>query len=376
MHAVRSDQNIAKIIFGIMFIFFFSAGDVISSTKAYKMLARKIAAGAKSLENRKIAILPFIHHDGSTSSGSIIISERLITYISEFKSISVIERTLLNEVMKEHKLAETGIIDQATTKEIGKILGVEAIVTGTLINIENKLIEINARMIHTETGKILSAGRITVKRTWEEEQTQELKTPRTQSSPQPRLQRPGTAYDRLEVVFKIGSDFQGKVVWDGTIYQTYYDIWGDRQTRSIGVYESYDVNNGISLSSEVIVFVNDHFGLGFGLTIQMARELTDYGAEFYYLPIYGLCKIRFPQETVSPYLIGQGGYNFLNGDDTYTYLEGGVYAGIGTGLQFNNGFLLELLYSINFGYLEISGLNYYEIDLWYKKLRFSAGFAF
>lgn len=369
--SLKDNRYSIRTFFMILFIFCCSMNSLVFGASSYKMLARKLAQGVKSLKNRKIAILPFPHHDGKISAGSVIISERLTTYMAEFKTIDVIERTLLDKVLSEHRLAKTGIIDQATTKEIGKILGVEAIVTGTLIDLENKKIEVNARMIHTETGKILSTGLITVKRTWTDNASQpqepaQKSISRTQSH---------TPDEQFEFIVKLGSDFQGKVTEDGTLYSRSY--YGG--TTATDFTNTIDADTGISLSGELIGYINDNFGLGFGFTYQMARGVENIEGEFHYIPIYGLCKIRFPQNTVSPYIIGQGGYNFVDADTDYTWngdIEGGAYAGFGGGIQFKNGFLLELLYSINYGYLEISGPNYYEIYLNYRKLRLAAGFAF
>lgn len=377
MVALRQSGYGRRILLVFCIIILSSAGSLVFGAPGFKAFARKIARGAKKLENRKIAVLSFPHHDGQMSPGSTIVSERLTTYLGDYKTISVIERTLLDKVMSEHKLAKTGIVDQETTKELGKILGVEAIVTGTLINLENKKTEVNARMIHTETGRVLSTGLITIKRTWADKDAPAPQQPPARQTSYQAQARPGQLTDeQFEFVLKFGGDFQGKEGWSGTRYYT--NFWGNRTSEAIS--ESYDVKNGISLSAEMIFYLNQQFGLGFGLTFQMPRELADFNSEFYYTPIYGMGKLKLSPGPVSPYIIGQGGYNFLTGDADYTLngdIEGGAYAGGGAGVQFQNGFLVELLYSINWGYLEFSNsAGSYEIYLTYRKLRLAAGYAF
>jgi hypothetical protein len=66
------------------------------------------------------------------------------------------------------KMSEIGLIDPDTAKKMGAVLGVDAIVTGTLIDLDNGKTEVNARMIATETGEILSAAQTHVKRTWDD----------------------------------------------------------------------------------------------------------------------------------------------------------------------------------------------------------------
>ena len=110
-------------------------------------------------------MLNFPYHDGGLSSGSSIVQERLTTFLVESGKIEVIERNLLKKILDEMKLETTGVIDEKTTKELGKVLGVSGIVTGTLNDLKKKT-EVNARIIHTQTGKILAAGSVKIKRTW------------------------------------------------------------------------------------------------------------------------------------------------------------------------------------------------------------------
>lgn len=133
------------------------------------IVAKKICDAAGKLKNKQIAVLPFPYHDGGTSSDSTIISEKLITKIVGKNKFQVVERSLLEKVIGELKLQNSGMISQESAKKIGNILGVEAILTGTLIDLGEGSIEINARLIHTETGLVLAAANDQIQRTWEKE---------------------------------------------------------------------------------------------------------------------------------------------------------------------------------------------------------------
>ncbi len=134
----------------------------------YDKIAKTLAKGAKELKNKKIAVLAFPYHDGSTSSGSTEISERLTTRLVGKNGIVVIERSLLDKVFNEMNLEKSGVVDPDTTKQIGKVLGVEAIVTGTLIDLSQDKTEVNARLIKTETGEVLTACTVEVERNWKD----------------------------------------------------------------------------------------------------------------------------------------------------------------------------------------------------------------
>jgi hypothetical protein len=69
----------------------------------------------------------------------------------------VIERHLLNKIIAEQKLSLTGIVDPTSAKQLGKILSVDAIVSGSITDLAQSL-RINARLISTETGEIFAVA--------------------------------------------------------------------------------------------------------------------------------------------------------------------------------------------------------------------------
>jgi curli biogenesis system outer membrane secretion channel CsgG len=78
----------------------------------------------------------------------------------------VIERQMLDNLLNELNLQGTGAVDPETTKKIGKVLGVEAIVTGTVLDVEDGMAEINARMIKTDTAEVLGSSSAEIRNTW------------------------------------------------------------------------------------------------------------------------------------------------------------------------------------------------------------------
>ena len=81
----------------------------------------------------KIAILPFSYLDKRKSEGGSIVSERLTTRIVKLKKYQVIERRALENLIQEQHLETSGAVSAETAKQIGKILGVDAIISGTLL---------------------------------------------------------------------------------------------------------------------------------------------------------------------------------------------------------------------------------------------------
>ena len=131
-------------------------------------LAGKLSAGLKDRPAIKLAVLEFPYTGGKASEGPVIVQERLTTALAQNKKITLIERGLLKKVLGELNLQASGSIDEETVKKLGKMLGADAIVTGTLNDIKETQTEINARIVETETAKILAAASLSVKKTWKD----------------------------------------------------------------------------------------------------------------------------------------------------------------------------------------------------------------
>lgn len=109
----------------------------------------------------KIAVLDF-QLQGSqfeTKDMDKIVSEWLITGLVETGRFDVVERRLLEKILEEHKLGMTGVVDPESVAQLGKVLGVKVIVSGTILSFD-RTVEINARLINVETGSIIAAEKV------------------------------------------------------------------------------------------------------------------------------------------------------------------------------------------------------------------------
>ena len=132
----------------------------------YMSMAQELSESAGLLQNPKIAIMAFSYADKDKPEVGMMVSERLTTRIVKLRKFKVIERQLLENVMQELHLEGTGVMDEETTKKLGKVLGVEAIVTGTIMNLNNTTAEINARLIQTDTAEVIATSAQEVRKTW------------------------------------------------------------------------------------------------------------------------------------------------------------------------------------------------------------------
>lgn len=108
-----------------------------------------------------VAIADFVDLNGNSSNFGKFLAEELVTRLFKTKKLKVIERQRLDKVIAEQKLSLTDVIEASSAKRIGRILGVDAIVAGTISELGSNF-KINARIISTETGELLAAAGATV----------------------------------------------------------------------------------------------------------------------------------------------------------------------------------------------------------------------
>lgn len=183
-------RYIAKTFFAGLLLAVFTAGA--RAEDGYAQLAREIAEADASIHGKKIAIIPFSYADGraATKDGSVI-SERLTIKMINMRKFEIIERSVLDKVMNELKLQASGTIDASSAKQLGKVLGVEAIVTGTLVEMQAGKIEVNARLIKTETAQAVGASQVMLTKDWIGDAAT---APQQQDYTQPEYQQPAAKH--------------------------------------------------------------------------------------------------------------------------------------------------------------------------------------
>jgi TolB-like protein len=105
-----------------------------------------------------ISILPF-EKKGIPSALSDIIFDNLINSFKELRvgdleRFNLVERTRLEEILREQKLSQTALLDPKTAVRIGKIMAADGILMGSILETKDA-IEIYARLVNTETASIM-----------------------------------------------------------------------------------------------------------------------------------------------------------------------------------------------------------------------------
>ena len=138
---VRKEVSLAKVTEKIM--------DIQEGDKAYQKM-KKVT---------RVAITEFTYGD-ELNDFTKNVQDILYTNLIQ-RGMAVVEREKLEQVLEEQKTSFTGMIDLATAAKIGKMLGVEAVVVGTVADMGNS-VDIRARLVDVEKGVAITAAQIGV----------------------------------------------------------------------------------------------------------------------------------------------------------------------------------------------------------------------
>lgn len=148
-----------------------------------------------------------------------------------------------------------------------------------------------------------------------------------------------------------------------------YDMGGSLTTTNPND-DGSDVSGGFTLNGEYIIPYKNNMSYGGGIAYQLSRSLKDNEAkEINFMPLYGIFKYDMENEA---YVIGHLGYNVFSGNDAYkdaAELSGGLYYAVGAGIDMQEKYNGELIYSVNKG-----NRGNYEVS--YSKLTLSFGYEF
>jgi curli biogenesis system outer membrane secretion channel CsgG len=147
-----------------------------------------LVAQAKTGQKKRIAVLDF---DGGSISGNPYaagflglgaakgVGDLVINKLVDNGTYRVIERGKIDQILQEQNLGDSGRVDASTAAKIGKLLGVEAVLVGSItqFNVDSKakgfsvgglfgnssvkntaIVQLTARLIDTETGEIIATA--------------------------------------------------------------------------------------------------------------------------------------------------------------------------------------------------------------------------
>lgn len=124
-------------------------------------LAQEIAEPLQQDKKPLLAVLDFNDLSDCVSAFGRLTAEELVTRLFKTKRVRVVERGLLKKALEELKFNLSELVDPTRAKQLGKQVGANAIVSGTITDMGSS-VKINARVIEVERGDVLAAAGVEI----------------------------------------------------------------------------------------------------------------------------------------------------------------------------------------------------------------------
>jgi curli biogenesis system outer membrane secretion channel CsgG len=145
----------------------------------------QVSSSSKPAQKVRVAVLDFDFSSVSNQSflsivegGSRGVSDQLVNRLVKDGQYSVIERSKLDAILREQNLGASGRVDASTAAQIGRILGVDAVIIGSVTQFDvqrresgggffgigarvtdtDAYVKLNIRVVSTTTAEILSVA--------------------------------------------------------------------------------------------------------------------------------------------------------------------------------------------------------------------------
>lgn len=129
-----------------------------NSVNQQEAIVDNLNSATPNADAKRIAILYFDNGSDNAELSRLRkgLADMLISDLSKIKMLNVIERARLEEILKEQKLNNSKEFDASTATKVGKLLGVQYILTGAFFDLMGSM-RMDARIIDVETGKIIKS---------------------------------------------------------------------------------------------------------------------------------------------------------------------------------------------------------------------------
>ena len=128
---------------------------------------------AKNKKRMRIAVLDFANTSGEKTRFDGYIADTIVSELSKY-SLTLLERKRLKILLKEHALSQSGVVDSKKALEMGMLLPLDVIVSGSYTLMGHSLV-VNGRFIHVGSGEILHAFTASIKTQIEQQAKQKEK---------------------------------------------------------------------------------------------------------------------------------------------------------------------------------------------------------
>ena len=121
-----------------------------------RALSREAMLEVVELPDNSIAVAPFrnVGPDRSLDPLQKGLAEMMITDLSKVRSLQVLERIRMQEMMREIGLGQTGAADPSTAPRLGRLVGASRIVNGGFAGLSGERLRLDVSVAGVESGEV------------------------------------------------------------------------------------------------------------------------------------------------------------------------------------------------------------------------------
>jgi len=238
---------------------------LLAALLAAVVLAAGMTASAAAPPDIKVAVLDFEQRGDAAQSMpdlGLLVADWLITGLVADGRYQVIERRYLQKLLKEQKFQASGLADGHNNAGIGKLLGVQVLVTGTIARLGDGF-EATIRVVEVETAAILSSHSAHAATTTAlRNKLQEMAAYLIEGK---QLTPKWSTYSAKPAASSVAMDKTGTAVWDYTVPEINDDIYAGLEGQ----------NESVSLSDRSL-YITLHTEKGWPLYLVLLSWVEGY----------------------------------------------------------------------------------------------------
>jgi tetratricopeptide (TPR) repeat protein len=130
--------------------------------EAREVLAQEASINPASIPDNSVAVLYFKNLGKKKELDPIQkgLADMIITDLSKVKQLSVVERVRMQKMIVEMGLGQTGLVDEATSPRMGKLLGASKLVQGSFMDLAKETVRMDAGIVQVKQGQSIQSKKI------------------------------------------------------------------------------------------------------------------------------------------------------------------------------------------------------------------------
>jgi TolB-like protein len=170
---IRTFQQKIIITLAAFLLIYYSSLSFLYAGESSQSIPDAIKKFAKNKKRMRIAVLDFANTSSEKTRFDGYIADTIVSELSKY-SLTLLERKRLKMLLKEHALSQSGVVDSEKALEMGMLLPLDVIISGSYTLIGHSVV-VNGRFIHVGSGEILYAFTASIKTQIEKQAKKEEK---------------------------------------------------------------------------------------------------------------------------------------------------------------------------------------------------------